>query len=68
VPLALFGATGYGRVLGRIAKPYQIMQAVAPLALAFVVERSGDPAALAVTSAFGVVSLICLLAIRRPRT
>jgi MFS family permease len=67
VPLALFGATGYGRVLGRIAKPYQIMQALAPLALAFVVERSGDPTALAVTAAFGVVSLICLIAIRRPR-
>lgn len=67
VPLALFGATGYGRVLGRIAKPFQLMQAVAPLALAFVVERSGDPAALAVTAAFGVVSLICLLAIRRPK-
>ena len=41
---------------------------VAPLALAFVVERSGDPAALAVTAAFGVVSLVCLLAIRRPKT
>lgn len=67
VPLALFGATGYGRVLGRIAKPFQIMQAVAPLALAFVVERSGDPTALAVTAAFGVVSLICLIAIRRPK-
>lgn len=67
VPLALFGATGYGRVLGRIAKPYQVMQAVAPLALAFVVERSGDPAALAVTAAFGVVSIMCLIAIRRPK-
>ncbi len=50
-PLALFGATGYGRVLGRIAKPFQVMQAVAPLALAFVVERSGDETALAVTEA-----------------
>ena len=67
VPLALFGATGYGRVLGRIAKPYQVMQAVAPLALAFVVERSGDPMALAATAAFGVASLICLIAIRRPK-
>jgi hypothetical protein len=67
VPLALFGATGYGRVLGRIAKPFQVMQAVAPLALAFVVERSGDPAALAVTAAFGAVALVCLLAIRRPK-
>jgi predicted MFS family arabinose efflux permease len=67
VPLALFGPTGYGRVLGRIAKPFQVMQAVAPLALAFVVERNGDAPALAVTAVFGAVSLICLLAIRRPR-
>jgi predicted MFS family arabinose efflux permease len=67
VPLALFGATGYGRVLGRIAKPFQVMQAVAPLALAFAVERSGDPVALLVTAAFGVVSLLCLVVIRRPK-
>ena len=39
VPLALFGAAGYGRLLGRIAKPFQIMQALAPVVLAFVVER-----------------------------
>ncbi|MGD9925395.1 MAG: MFS transporter, partial [Pseudorhodoplanes sp.] len=68
VPLALFGADGYGRVLGRIAKPYQVTQAIAPLALAFVVERGGDAPALAVTAAFGVVSLICLAAIRRPKS
>ncbi len=68
VPLALFGATGYGRVLGRIAKPFQIMQALAPVALAFVVERSGDTSALVLTAGFGVLSLICLLAIRRPNT
>ncbi len=68
LPLALFGATGYGRVLGRIAKPFLLMQAVAPLALAFVVERSGDATALAVTAAFGVASLICLIMIRRPKT
>ncbi|HWV54932.1 MFS transporter [Pseudorhodoplanes sp.] len=67
VPLALFGASGYGRVLGRIAKPFQVMQAMAPLALAFVVEHSGDATALAVTAAFGVVSLVCLIAIRRPK-
>jgi hypothetical protein len=68
VPLSLFGATGYGRVLGRIAKPFQIMQAFAPLALAFVVERAGDPMALAVTAAFGLASLICLLLIRKPHS
>ena len=67
VPLSLFGYSGYGRVLGRIAKPFQIMQAAAPLALAFVVERAGDPVALSVTASFAVVSLICLLLIRRPK-
>jgi len=68
VPLALFGYTGYGRVLGRIAKPFQIMQAIAPLALAFVVERAGDSTALSVTAAFAVASLICLLMIRKPKS
>ena len=66
VPLTLFGAIGYGRLLGRIAKPFQVMQAMAPLALAFVVERNGDPAALAVTASFALVAFACLLAIRRP--
>ena len=67
VPLSLFGYVGYGRVLGRIAKPFQIMQAFAPLALAFVVERAGDPVALSVTAAFAVASLICLLLIGKSR-
>ena len=66
LPLALFGATGYGRLLGRIAKPFQVMQAIAPLALAFVVERVSDPAALAVTACFALAAMICFLAIRRP--
>lgn len=67
VPLTLFGAAGYGRVLGRIAKPFQVMQALAPLALAFVVERGSDALALALTAAFTVVALICLAAIKKPR-
>ena len=50
VPLALFGAVGYGRLLGRIAKPFQIMQALAPVVLAFVVERLSDRAGLALTA------------------
>ena len=51
VPLALFGAVGYGRLLGRIAKPFQIMQALAPVVLAFVVERLSDSAGLALAAA-----------------
>jgi hypothetical protein len=66
VPLALFGATGYGRVLGRIAKPFQVMQAVAPLALAVVVERAGDPMALVATACFAIAAMLCFVLIKRP--
>ena len=66
VPLALFGATGYGRIVGRIAAPSQIMQSAAPLLLAFVVERASDPAALAVVAAFALVALVCFALVRRP--
>jgi hypothetical protein len=66
VPLALFGAFGYGRLLGRIAKPFQIMQAVAPVVLAFAIERSSDLAGLALTAACTLIALVCLFAIRQP--
>jgi MFS family permease len=66
VPLALFGASGYGRLLGRIARPALVMQAVGPLVLAFVAERFSDPAALALIAAFALAALLCFIAIRRP--
>jgi hypothetical protein len=65
VPLALFGAAGYGFMIGRIAKPFLVIQSAAPLVLAFVAERLSDPAALAVTAAFALVALVCLALIRR---
>jgi MFS family permease len=65
LPLALFGADGYGRLIGRIAKPFLVIQALAPLVLAYVAERLSDPAALAVTAAFALVALACLALIRR---
>jgi MFS family permease len=67
VPLALFGAAGYGRIMGRIGGPYLVMQAIAPLVLAFVAERSSDAAVLAVTAAFAAMSLIAFAATRRPK-
>ena len=67
VPLALFGAAGYGRLIGRIAGPSLLMQAAAPLVLAFIAERISDPAALACAAAFAVVALMCFAAIRRPQ-
>jgi MFS family permease len=67
VPLTLFGASGYGRIVGRIAGPFLIMQSLAPMMMAFVAERVSDAAALAVTAAFAVVAFACFFAIRRPR-
>ncbi|MGE0653204.1 MAG: MFS transporter, partial [Alphaproteobacteria bacterium] len=40
-PLALFGPKGYGEVLGILATPYLILNALAPLLFAVVVERGG---------------------------
>ena len=66
VPLALFGAAGYGRLVGRIAGPFLVMQSIAPLVLASVAERVSDVAALALVACFALVALACFLAIRRP--
>jgi Major Facilitator Superfamily len=65
VPLALFGPVGYGRIIGRIARPALVITAVAPVVIAAVAERASDPVALAVAAGFAVVALICFLLIRR---
>jgi MFS family permease len=67
VPLALFGPVGYGRTVGRIAGPALIMQAVAPVVLATIVERASDAAALAFAAGFAAIALVCFLVIRQPR-
>jgi hypothetical protein len=65
LPLALFGADGYGRLMGRISGFWLAMQSAAPLAMAFIAERVSDPVALMVACGFSVVALACLAAIRR---
>jgi hypothetical protein len=65
VPLALFGAAGYGHLMGRIAGPFLVMQAIAPLVLAFVAERASDAAVLAVVAGFALLSLVGFAAVRR---
>ena len=67
VPLALFGASGYGRLMGRLAGPWLLVQAAAPLVMAFVVDRASDLAALALAAGFVAAALICFILIRRPR-
>ena len=66
VPLALFGAAGYGRLMGRIGGPYLVVQSLAPLVLTFVVDRVSGAVALAVVAAFAVMALICFALIRKP--
>jgi predicted MFS family arabinose efflux permease len=66
VPLALFGGSGYGRLMGRLAGPWLVMQAAAPLVMAFVVDRASDTGALALAAGFAAVALICFVMIRRP--
>jgi hypothetical protein len=66
LPLALFGATGYGATMGRISGFWLAMQSMAPLVLALVAERFSDLAALVFAASFALVALACFAAIRRP--
>jgi MFS family permease len=65
VPLALFGAVGYGRMVGRIAGGALVMQSVAPVTLAFVIERQSDRAALIVLALFAATALAGFLVASR---
>jgi len=66
VPLALFGASGYGRLMGRIGGPYLVVQALAPVVLTYVADRVSDAAGLGLVAAFALVALSCFVLIRRP--
>jgi MFS family permease len=65
VPLALFGATGYGALLGRLSSLRLIVSAVAPFAFAALVDGFGMDLALGVALAFAVASLATYLALLR---
>jgi MFS family permease len=66
VPLALFGPTGYGHVMGRIGRASLVTQAIAPLALAFAAEHGSDRTVLAIVAALALISFAGLIAMRRP--
>ena len=66
VPLALFGAAGYGRLMGRIGGPYLVVQALAPVVLTFVADRASDSIGLALVAAFAAIALVCFVLIRQP--
>jgi len=66
VPLALFGASGYGRLVGRIGGPFLVVQALAPVIVTTVAEHTSDGNALTLVAAFAAAALVCFLLIRKP--
>jgi MFS family permease len=68
LPLVMFGPTGYGRVIGRIARPGLFVQALAPFVVASAVERFSDRTVLEMGIIGALMALGCFLAIHVPRT
>jgi MFS family permease len=67
LPLVMFGVAGYGRVVGRIARPALVLQALAPFVVASAVERFSDRTVLEMGIVGALLALGCFLAIRPPQ-
>lgn len=66
LPLLMFGPNGYGRVIGRIARPAQFVQAFAPFVVASAVETLSDRHVLMLATLGALVVLGCFLGIKTP--
>jgi hypothetical protein len=64
LPLALFGAAGYGQRIGWLNAPARILQAAAPLLFGAALTAWGL-AAIWLTAGIGLAALLALLALRR---
>jgi hypothetical protein len=60
VPLALFGPKGYGAVLGVLATPYLVLNALAPAVFAVLVERAGYRTGALLLLAAGAIALAAM--------
>jgi predicted MFS family arabinose efflux permease len=65
VPLALFGAERYPVLMGKLAFPSLIVQALAPFAAALIVERYGIDAMVAGLTAIAAINVALMLALWR---
>jgi len=65
LPLALFGAAGYGARQGWISLPGRLLGAVSPWLMGLAIERLGA-GALWLTAASGLAALLTLLLVRLP--
>ncbi|MDB5362964.1 MAG: transporter [Rhodospirillales bacterium] len=64
LPLALFGATGYGLRTGLLAAPGRVTQAAAPLLFGMLLDGAGPTPALMLTAGLSILGLVALLALR----
>ena len=70
LPLALFGGEGYAALMGRLAMPTLLVQAVSPPAAAFLLDGAGAAATLRLLLAIAIAGLAVaavLWAAARPR-
>lgn len=67
LPLLMFGPTGYGRVLGRIARPALFVQALAPFVVTAAIEHFSDRAVLETGIVAALIAFGCLLGLRPHR-
>jgi MFS family permease len=66
LPLALFGAAGYGLRTGLLAAPARLLQATSPLLFGMALDAFGQ-GALAITGVAGLLSVVALFLLRVPR-
>lgn len=64
LPLALFGAERFPRLMGRLAFPSLIVQALAPSAGALLIEASGTALTLGLLTALAVINVLLIGALR----
>jgi MFS family permease len=67
LPLALFGAAGYGLLQGWLGIASRTMQALAPYAFGLVLDGAGGTAALMVSGGLSLLALGALFLLRAPR-
>jgi hypothetical protein len=60
LPLALFGADRYATLMGRLAFPALIVQALAPSAAAFMIDGYGAGATIAALAACAVLNVVLM--------
>ena len=60
LPLALFGPVRFPRLMGKLAFPSLIVQALAPSAGALLIETGGTDATIAVLAGFAVANLLLI--------